>query len=108
MTFTVLYDNSTHNPSILSGWGFSCLIDEHILFDTGEAPDSLFHNMDQLNVNPEKIESVVISHDHWDHTGGLWELLKKRKGLKVYACPGFSSEFKKRVTALKGTLIAPR
>jgi 7,8-dihydropterin-6-yl-methyl-4-(beta-D-ribofuranosyl)aminobenzene 5'-phosphate synthase len=105
MTFTVLYDNSTRDPSILSGWGFSCLIDGRILFDTGEAPDSLFHNMERLNTNPEKIEAVVISHDHWDHTGGLWELLKKRKGLRVYACPGFSSEFKKQVDALEGTLI---
>ena len=105
MTITVLYDNSSCAPSFRSGWGFSCLVDGRILFDTGEAPDSLFHNMGQLNVNIENIEAVVFSHDHWDHTGGLWELLKKRKGLKVYACPGFSDDFKRQVIALEGTLI---
>jgi len=59
----------------------------------------------KLNVNIEKISSVVISHDHWDHTGGLWHVLKEREGLRVYACPGFSKEFKKKVNGLKGELI---
>ena len=105
MRISILYDNQPCRDQFRYGWGFSCLIDGRILFDTGEAPDSLFHNMNQLKVNPKKIEAVVISHDHWDHTGGLWELLKHKKGLKVFACPGFSSAFKKRVSVLEGTLI---
>jgi 7,8-dihydropterin-6-yl-methyl-4-(beta-D-ribofuranosyl)aminobenzene 5'-phosphate synthase len=107
MKAAIVYDN-TAMKGFQSGWGFSCLVDQRILFDTGEKSASLFPNMDQLNVDFEKIETVVISHDHWDHTGGLWELLKKRKGLKVYACPGFSGEFKKQVTTLEGILIESR
>jgi len=107
MKAIILYDN-TALPNIESGWGFSCLVNEHTLFDTGEAPNPLFHNMSQLHVNPNKIERVVISHDHWDHTGGLWELLKHRKGLLVYACPGVSKRFKDRVKKLKGDLIEVR
>ncbi len=105
MELTILYDNASCGASFQSGWGFSCLADGCILFDTGEAPASLFHNMAQLKVDPDRIEAVVISHDHWDHTGGLWELLKRRKGLKVYACPGFSGGFKQKVKTLEGCLI---
>jgi len=101
----VLYDDTSIDASIRHGHGFSCLADGRILFDTGENGESLLHNMTQMNVAPENVEAVVISHDHWDHTGGLWEILKIRPGLKVYACPGFSDEFKKRVIASQGSLI---
>jgi len=105
MPIKIIYDNTARDDRYQSGWGFSCLVDDRILFDTGEASDSLFDNLCQFNIQPEKIEAVVISHDHWDHTGGLWDLLKRNPGLPVYACPGFGNEFKKTVTALKGRLI---
>ena len=104
MKAIIIYDN-TAIQGFQSRWGFACLVDQRILFDTGEKSASLFYNMDQLNVDVDKIEAVVISHDHWDHTGGLWHLLKKRKGLTVYVCPGFSEGFKERVIELEGTLI---
>ncbi|MBN2103197.1 MBL fold metallo-hydrolase [bacterium] len=101
----IVYDNTACDNNYQFGWGFSCLVDNRILFDTGEAPKPLFYNLNQLNVEPEQIEAVVISHDHWDHTGGLWDLLKRNRGLTVYACPGFGDEFKKTVTALEGKLV---
>ncbi|MBN1894618.1 MBL fold metallo-hydrolase [bacterium] len=104
MKIEILYDN-TSCGGFKSGWGFSCLVDGRILFDTGEAPEPLFENINRLNIRLEQIEAAVISHNHWDHTGGLWELLKKRQGLKVYACPGFGADFKSRVAALGGILI---
>ncbi|HDQ44129.1 MAG TPA: MBL fold metallo-hydrolase [bacterium] len=105
MKITILYDNSSLDSYIRYGWGFSCLIDDRILFDTGESPGALFHNMHCLGLDAETIEAVVISHDHWDHTGGLWNLLEKRNGLTVYGCPGFGEDFKRRVSELKGRLI---
>ncbi|MCD6380542.1 MBL fold metallo-hydrolase [bacterium] len=97
MEAAIIYDNSACKKNIRYGWGFSCLVGRRVLFDTGESSESLFYNMDQLNVDISKIEAVVISHDHWDHTGGLWGLLKKREGLPVYSCPGFGPSFIKRV-----------
>jgi len=105
MKIAVLYDNTPWTEGFQFGWGFSCLVDQRILFDTGENGKSLLENINRLKVDISKIEAVVISHDHWDHTGGLWELLKRQKGIKVYACPGFSTEFKKMVRVLEGQLI---
>lgn len=105
MQLKIIYDNTTQSEEILAGWGFSCLIDGRILFDTGEEPRSIFHNLAQLNAEIAQIEAMVISHDHWDHTGGLWALLEQRPGLPVYACPGFSTEFKEKVRQLGGRLI---
>jgi len=42
-----------------------------ILFDTGAKAEILAGNMEKLGLEPLQIDSVFISHDHWDHTGGL-------------------------------------
>lgn len=105
MKIKVIYDKETDNKKLYTGWGVSFLIDERILFDTGEKGSWIIKNMEELDVNIDKIEAVVISHDHWDHTGGLWDVLKNRQGLIVYACFRFSPEFKKKVEKLKGRLI---
>jgi 7,8-dihydropterin-6-yl-methyl-4-(beta-D-ribofuranosyl)aminobenzene 5'-phosphate synthase len=99
----VIFDNKAKR-GLGSGWGFSCLLDGKILFDTGPEAGMLTGNMDRLMVDAGKICSVVISHDHWDHTGGLWEILRLNKGVKVYACRPFSQEFKNGVKELGGKL----
>ncbi|MBU1147437.1 MAG: MBL fold metallo-hydrolase [Candidatus Omnitrophica bacterium] len=105
MEARILFDKGGIDSKLSIGWGFSCLIDGRILFDTGESGIFLLNNMGIMNINISKIEAVVISHDHWDHTGGLWELLKKKTGVTVYACPHFSREFKEKVKESKGVLI---
>jgi len=105
MHVTILYDNQSCSDPFQSGWGFSCLINDRILFDTGEAPEPLLHNMVQLNIRLEQIEAIIITHNHWDHTGGLWEMLRKRPGLKVFGCPGFGKDFEEKVTRMGGRFI---
>ncbi len=105
MQISVVYDNSAADDAFSCGWGFSCLIDRRILFDTGEEPDAILHNLNLFDADLSRIEQVVISHDHWDHQGGLWGLLEKRPGLTVYACPGFSASFKEKVEARGGRLV---
>jgi len=105
MKIKILFNNEAINRKFSLGWGFACLVDNRILFDTGESTEYLLNNMKKMNIDIGKIELVVISHDHWDHTGGLWEILKMRKELKVYVCPHFSQQSKERVKNLQGELI---
>ncbi len=101
MEVKILFDNERLNDYFFKGWGLSYLINDSILFDTGERGEWLIHNMDTLKVDLNKIKIIVISHDHWDHTGGLEQILKINNKLKVYICPGFSDTFKLKVKNLK-------
>ncbi|MBN1486210.1 MAG: MBL fold metallo-hydrolase [Anaerolineae bacterium] len=58
--------------------GFAVWIESdhgNILFDTGSSSEALLYNMQQLDLNPAKIDAVILSHAHDDHTGGLEGLI---------------------------------
>ena len=58
-----------------------------ILFDTGQS-DLIIHNLSLLGFRPADLNAVIISHGHYDHTGGLSALLTHaRKRLPVYIHP---------------------
>lgn len=97
MNVRVLFNSSRLLDGLSVGWGLSFLIDNTIMFDTGEKGDLLINNINKLKVDLSLVEAVVISHDHWDHTGGLWEILSKKPNINVYACPGFGSDFKHKI-----------
>jgi len=105
MKIKIIFDNQTQNKNFYTGWGFSALIGQKILFDTGADGHKLIHNLEQMEVDVDLLEAVVLSHEHWDHTGGLWELLQKKKFLKIYTCAGFSIEFKEKVKQYNGVLF---
>jgi len=91
---TIIYDNTAWDKNLTPDWGFSCLVEAHgkiILFDTGAKGNILLDNMQKLDIDPLKIDKIFISHDHWDHIGGLLDLLKIKK-VEVYipnSCIGF-------------------
>jgi 7,8-dihydropterin-6-yl-methyl-4-(beta-D-ribofuranosyl)aminobenzene 5'-phosphate synthase len=68
-------------------------LDKTILFDTGTKPDTLLHNMKKLGVKIRDIDVVVLSHEHGDHIGGLFAIVKKNPAMTVYAPASFSEEF---------------
>ena len=66
----------------LAEHGFACLLKVHagseehvVLFDTGASTTCFFHNAKLLNVDFTRIESIVLSHGHFDHFGALLQLL---------------------------------
>lgn len=93
LTMTVLYDDYPYKKGLITKRGFSCMIkgtEKTILFDTGGDGDVLLHNLRMLKVSPEDIDTVVISHDHGDHTGGLLSLLSVNSKVSVFVPPGIS------------------
>jgi 7,8-dihydropterin-6-yl-methyl-4-(beta-D-ribofuranosyl)aminobenzene 5'-phosphate synthase len=80
MRITIVYDNEVKKVGLRPGWGFSAFIESQevppLLFDTGADSPTLLHNMKELNIDPGSVETIVISHPHGDHTGGLSEMLK--------------------------------
>ena len=102
MKITFIYDNKIANgiKGLKAGWGFSCFIqtkEKNILFDTGWDGDILISNMKLLGINPKDIDLVVISHDHWDHCGGLARVLNLNKNLEVYVPKSFSNHLKREI-----------
>ncbi|MBS3733126.1 MAG: MBL fold metallo-hydrolase [Desulfobacterales bacterium] len=86
MKITILYDNDALDTRLASDWGFAALIEaagRRILFDTGAKGQILMENMSLLGISPESIDEIFISHDHWDHTGGLLKILEQ-KPVRVY------------------------
>jgi len=103
MKLQVLFDREAVKEGLNTGWGLSFILDSHILFDTGEKFEYIRDNAAALNVDLNLVDTVVISHEHWDHINGLWGILQMRKGMKVYGCPGMSKEFIDKVHEAGGT-----
>jgi len=99
MKITVVYDNRTLDPDLSPAWGFSCLVGEDLLFDTGGDGPRLLSNMERMRLDVGRVTSVVLSHAHGDHTGGLAGILAVNKGITVYLPRSSSSRFKEQVKA---------
>jgi len=85
---TILYDAFSDNKAITKDWGFSALVEhdgKRILFDTGNDAATFERNVKALGVDLSKLNFVVISHRHTDHTTGLKYLLAVNPNVPIYA-----------------------
>ncbi|MFO8077751.1 MAG: MBL fold metallo-hydrolase [Thermoplasmatota archaeon] len=98
MKLTIVYDDrSPKNEAVRSDHGFSCYIEtkkDVVLFDTGTSGDILLHNMKLLGKDPQRISKIVISHEHYDHNGGLLTVLDHCGDVTIYRLEDASSKGK--------------
>ena len=93
MTVTVLVNNFVSKSGLKGEHGLSLLLNieengikNSILWDTGQTQETLLSNMEALNLKIDDVSTVVFSHGHYDHTGGLAGLLKlASRPIKVLA-----------------------
>lgn len=113
MKVTILFDKEKNDASLHAGWGIAYMIDD-VLFDTGENAEYLLENMRVLRVAASAIRHIFLSHNHWDHRSGLWEVLSRSKDAQVYVCPDFLEEFEEKArdfdfkAIMEFSEIAPR
>ncbi len=88
---SVLKEKGIPEGTLLAEHGLCLLIsvDGHrILFDTGYTETAVMNNIKILDVDLSKIEAIIISHFHMDHTGGLRRIIDEcKKGVSVFVHP---------------------
>ena len=86
MIIKCLTENTSYKEEYLNEHGLSLYIEtlkHKVLFDTGTS-DVFIKNASKLNIDLSKVDTVVISHGHNDHGGGLKDFLKINKTAKIY------------------------
>ena len=115
MKIITLIENLVYQQGLFAEHGLSIYIEtknKKILFDTGQS--GLFlQNAQKLSIDIEDIDSLVLSHGHYDHTGGLYPFLEKNSKAKVYAkkdifTPKFSGQSRFIGTLMNEVLLNNR
>lgn len=104
---SVICENSVVVPLPLIGeHGFSCLIEaeDTTLFDTGQGL-GIINNLAKMGKSLEAIRRIILSHGHYDHTGGLMNVLQHRSGKTAVILHPDAFNEKKAVVALPNNTI---
>lgn len=90
LQITTLSENTAGLAGLMAEWGLSFLVESeemNVLFDTGQSL-SASHNADVMGIDLKTVDKIVLSHGHFDHTGGLKEvLLRAGKEMDIIAHP---------------------
>lgn len=83
----ILNDAFGDRPQLEQDWGYSALIEfegKRILFDTGDNIEVFRKNVEALHVDLTRLDMVILTHAHGDHTAGLRYVLSKNPHVKLY------------------------
>jgi 7,8-dihydropterin-6-yl-methyl-4-(beta-D-ribofuranosyl)aminobenzene 5'-phosphate synthase len=108
LTITVVHDNYPCVDSLKAAWGFAAVVtgpQRTILFDTGSDGMLLLENMTKLHIEPSCIDTIVLSHIHADHSGGLTGFLKENGRVGVYLPGSFPARVKEVVRGYGATVV---
>ncbi len=103
MRVQIVYD-SIAEEGFEADWGFSCVVGETLLFDTGRSLHILRHNVRRMGIETDLISHLVLSHNHRDHTGGLG-ILEDLGEVDVYVPQSFSEPMKRNLSAFDNARV---
>lgn len=95
ITATVICENCVFNqPGAIAEHGLSIFMETdcgNYLLDTGQGK-TVVNNALVLGLDLRTIKGIIVSHHHWDHTGGLGPVLDLKGAVDIYAHPDFFKE----------------
>ncbi len=88
----VVLNDNRGSPGLLNEWGWSVYVEPEgappVLFDADSKPEVIEYNSRTLGVDLSGIGFAVLSHEHWDHYGGMSYVARVKGELLVHVPPG--------------------
>lgn len=84
---TIIYDAFGASSKLVKDWGYAALVEyggKRILFDTGNNAKIFENNVKELGIDLKRLDAVVVSHRHGDHTSGLTYVLTVNPEVKIF------------------------
>ena len=92
---TIVSENCVfHLPGAMAEHGLAIFMETdrgNYLLDTGQGK-TIVNNAQVLGLDLRTIRGIIISHHHWDHTGGIVPVLDLKGAVDIYAHPDFFKE----------------
>ncbi|WP_457608153.1 MBL fold metallo-hydrolase [Nitratifractor sp.] len=101
LRLNIVFDNYRYREDLESLWGFSCFIERpegNLLFDTGSNGRVLLRNIARMGLELTLLNTLVISHPHWDHIGGIDSVLELAPHLELYVPASLSRHYIRDLT----------
>lgn len=86
MKIVILMEDTCGDPSCSYEHGLSVYVEtkkHKLLIDTG-ATDAFMHNAAKLSIDLTKVDTVILSHGHYDHAGGILSFYEQNKTARIY------------------------
>lgn len=109
LQITTLIENLVYATGLTAEHGLAIYIDtgkRKVLFDTGQSAAFLL-NAKQLGIDLSAVDALVLSHGHYDHTGGLSAFLAQNRKARIYLKSGLFARKYHRYDRFIGTPLLP-
>lgn len=97
VSISIIYDNYQVDSRLKTDWGFACLIEyqgHKLLFDAGRDAELYKKNMGMMEISPEEIHTLFISHEHGDHTAGKPWIIESNTSVNCYLPSAYAAQLK--------------